>query len=451
LNIVLSAIKLFLVLGLGLIFLLGQGWLVIGPIIHGSLINQRKEIPLLQEIPLMLMSGLIINYGIVLLFQSLTNSLRVGGMTSIFGIGCFIIYYFRYHKAQILSPSTRNKWIGIALICFLFLCPILSDPLSDWDARSIWFFHAKMIYAANSIGQLAGWNHPSVDFAHADYPNLVPVLAAQVTSVMGFWNEYIPKVSLFLMLVPAVIWVFTFARKSFSFVILILLVPFSFTVWLWNGYMDGYLALYFAVAMLLLGRYTKSSRLIDLISSICCLISLLYIKNEGVVAALIGFCLIIFFHLLQKKPFRLNLSWMNWKYYFAGFIAIIPFVLWGVYKQQLNLQNDLKIGTPQTFSVLVSRLTDGSYKLILQNVFDQINGAFLLLGIISFAAVAKKKAFTKESLPALIAAGLYCLGLIIVYLLTPKDLVWQLDNSINRTMLSVNGCIFIGSYFILLE
>jgi hypothetical protein len=452
LNTVISAIKLFLLISLGLTFLLGQGWLAVGPILHGSLTIKKRNIPLIQEFPLMLMCGLIINYGMILIFQSLTISLIAGGILSIFGICCFTLYVFRYHSRQILTPSSINKWIGISFICLLFLSPILSEPLIDWDGRSIWFFHAKMIYVADTIGQSAGWQQPSVVFSAPDYPNLVPALGAQVAHVMGFWNEYIPKASLFFMLVPAVAWLFTFARRSFSFVILLLLILFSSFVdaTLYNGLMDAYFALYFSIAMLLLGRYINSSQPIDMVSSLCCLIALLYIKNEGALAALIGLCLIILMRLLKENPIRpKTFLLMKWKYYLAGIIALIPFALWSLYKQQWGLSNALGIGTTQSFLRIISRLTDGSYGLVFQDVYVQIKGALLLLGLLYFASVALNKSFVKESLPALTAAGIYCLGMIIIYLLTPYDLGYQLSSSITRTMLSVNGCIFIGSYYIL--
>jgi hypothetical protein len=400
----------------------------------------------------MLMCGLIINYGMILVFQSLTISLVAGGIISIFGICCFALSVFRDHTRQILTSSSMNKWIGISFICLLFLAPILSEPLTDWDVRSIWFFHAKMIYVADTIGQSAGWQQPSVVFSHPDYPNLVPALAAQVAHVMGFWNEYIPKASLIFMLVPAVAWLFTFARRSFSFVILLLLILFnSFGgASLYNGLMDGYFALYFSIAMLLLGRYIISSQPIDLVSSLCCLIALLYIKNEGVLAALIGLCLIIWIRLLKEKPIRpKTFFFMKWKYYLAVVIALIPFALWTLYKRQWGLSNDLGIGTTQSFLRIISRLTDGSYRLVFQGVYVQIGGALLLLGLLYFASVALNKSFVKESLPALTAAGIFCLGTIIIYLLTPYDLGWALSSSIDRTMLSVNWCIFIGCYYIL--
>lgn len=447
---VISAIKLLLLISLGLTYLLGQGWLVVGAILHGSLSTPRSNLPLIQQFPLLLMSGLVINYGMILGFQSLGISLISGCIVAIFGICCFVLYLFRCHKQQMPTFVDISKWTGIAFISVLFLSPILANPLGveAWDAHAIWFFHAKMIYAAGSIGQSADWQHPSIFFSHTDYPNLIPALAAQVTYVIGFWNEYIPKISLFFMLVPAVAWLFTFARRSFSFIILLLLIPFSLNQWVWNGYMDGYLALYFSIAMLLLGRYIHSYQSIDMISSICCLISLLYIKNEGALAALVGFCIIILVVFFQRKLPR-QIFLMDWKYYLVGLIALLPFVLWNLYKQKWHLSNDLGIGSIQSILRIISRCTDGSYKLIFQDSYKQLEGALLLLGLLYFASVAWNRSLPKESIPAFLAAGIYFGGMIIIYLSTPYELVWHLNTTIDRTMLPVNGCLFIGSYYIL--
>ena len=399
----------------------------------------------------MLVSGIIINYGIILCFQSLDISLIVECILSIFGLICFGIYTFRYYQLQTLRLSSISIWIGISFVCLIFLSPILGRPLLGWDARSIWFFHAKMIYVAGSIGRSAGWQHPLIGFSHPDYPNLIPALAAQITNMLGFWNEYIPKISLLFMLIPAVVWLFTFARRSFSFVILLLLIPFSFAPGIWNGYMDGYFALYFSIAMLLFGRYINYSRPIDLISSFCCLIAVFYIKNEGALAILTGFCsMILTYSLVKDKPDSSKQEFlMKWKYYLVGLLALIPLLLWGLYKQQWNLSNDLEIGTIQSFLRIISRLTDGSLRLIFQNVFGEIESAILLLGLLYFASVAQNESLTNESFPALIAAGIYIMGMIFIYLQTPKDLVWHLNTSIERIMLLVNGCIFVGCYFIL--
>lgn len=441
--------KLVLFISMGLTFFLGLGWLAVGPILHGSLITKKRDIPLLQQIPLILMSGIIINYGINLSFQSLRISLFVGFIFSIYGIGCFVRYIFRYQKQHIPISSSINKIIGITFLYLLFLSPILAIPLYGWDARSIWFFHAKMIYSAGSLGLSAGWQHPSIVFSHADYPKLIPVMAAQIAYIVGYWNEFIPKISLFFMLAPAILWLSTFARRSFSFIILLLTIISIFYMSVVSGYMDGILALNFSVSMLLLGRYINSFQRVDLLSTICCLISLLYIKNEGSLAGLIGFILILLLALFQGKKPSIPQFRVDWKYYLVGIIAFAPFVLWIIYKQRWHLSNDLGIGTIESFTRIISRFEDGSYKLVFHDAAQRIEGALLLFGTIYFASIAWRKTIAKESIPALLAAGIYFLAIIFIYLSTPYDLEWHLNTSLKRTMLSVNGCLFIGSYFVL--
>lgn len=439
---VVSGIKLLVLIGSGFVFLLGLGWTI-------TELYKTDHFSLSRDIPLILMSGIIFNYGLVLSFQSLQISLIVGCIISLFGVWKLMLHIFYYHRQGRLDSSFINKWTGIAFICLIYLSPIIAKPLSAWDARSIWFFHAKMIYTAGSIGQIAGWQHASVKFSHPDYPKLIPTLAAQIAFILGFWNEYIPKMSLFFMLVPAIAWLFNFSRRSFSFVTLLLLIPFSFGEWIWNGYMDGFLALYFSIAMLLLGSYMISLKSSDFISSICCLISLLYVKNEGSLAAFIGFCIATLIYFKHKKLSFLKSILSDWRIYIVSFIALAPFVLWGVYKQQWHLSNDLGVGTVQFFLRIIDRLTDGSCKLIFESSYQQLAGALMLLGVLCAASFAWNKSLPKESFPALIAALIYYLGIIIIYLGTPYDLAWHLRTSISRTMLPVSGSTFVGIYFIL--
>jgi hypothetical protein len=411
LNTAINLIKLCLLIVMGLLYLTGQGWLLVGPLLHGSLTVQRSKLPLLQIVPLVLLSGLITNYGLILALQSLKISLITGVTLSLVGLGCFLIYLVRYHLRQNIDRASISRWLGSVSICLLFLGPILVEPLKDWDARSIWFFHAKMIYYAGSLSQGSGWQYPSVAFSHVDYPDMVPAMAAQVAFLAGFWNEYLPKIALLFMLIPAVIWLFTFARRSFSFLVLLLLLPLSLDRWMWNGFMDGYLALYFALALLLFGRYVQTAQPVDLLSGVGCLMLLFNIKNEGALAVLTGLTPLFFFLLRKKKPVPLKTFLLaNGKYFLAGFMAVVPFILWTFYKSQWNLSNNLGIGTPQSFVRIIDRLKDGSYQLILQNMAQELAGALLLLGLLLVVSAAWRKPVTRECLPALISASLYCLG-----------------------------------------
>lgn len=444
-----NAIKLILLITLGVLYLAGLGWLIIGPLLHGSLINRKKEIPRFQEISLMMISGLIINYGITITLHSLKTSMIVGGILAALGIICFQVAVIPSFKQKSLSLNSFYKSGGIVLVCCMILVPIMTIPLKDWDALSIWFLHAKMIYAAGTFSQFTGWQHPSVLFSHVDYPNLVPALAAQITYLMGYWNEYLPKLSLFFVLIPAIMLLFSFFRRSFSFLFLILFIPFSFASRLSDGYMDGYLAMFFALSMLFLGKYYKENKPIDLTVSVFCLFPLLYLKNEGSLAVLAGICAILFVLLFNKNKSNLqNFFRTYWKLFLFMLVLVIPFLLWNFYKRQWGLTNDLELRSSSTFVRLMDRLNDGSYKLILDNTSYELQNGLMLLGILVAASFALKIRLPKEILPVIIGATVYCLGIMAVYLITPYDLEWHLHQSVYRTLLTTNTGIYIASYYL---
>ena len=136
--------------------------------------------------------------------------------------------------------------------------------------------------------------------------------------------------------------------------------------------MDGYIALYSAVSVLLIGRYYQERRSIDLLSAISCLVLMCNIKNEGILIGLLGAMSIIVTAMLSTtfkfRDFKNTLS-----AYRAGWLVLIisPGVLWSVvYKHKWHLMNDLQIGTLESVYRLSNRISDGvSFPLILKKTF----------------------------------------------------------------------------------
>jgi len=448
----LNLLRLIALTAGALLYLTGLGWLIIGPLLHGNLLRRKMNSFLIDELPLILLGGFILNFGILLILQKLNLSLIIGGILGVIGLFLFALYLVRNHLQKVRNPDSINKWIGAGFFVLLLSGPILSNAIYDWDARSIWFFHAKMIYFAGSIGLEAGWQDPTVVFSQLDYPKLIPSLAAQIMHIMGFWNEYLPKLSLFLVFIPPVVWLVTFARKTFSYAFLVFLLPFSFFPWLWNGYMDGLLALYFCIALLLFDRYTQEGRLIDLLSSLACALFLLYIKNEGNLALLVLLFAFALQFLISKWPLRLKFKpglIVNWRYVIIAIAALVPFVIWNIYERQWGLSSDLGLGSTESFQRLAARITDGSLSLITEKIFKYINASLMLLVVLLTSILLFKRPFVRESLPAIIATSLYVLGMGAIYLVTPHDLVWHLNNSTVRVMELANGGFTIASYMIL--
>jgi len=409
----------------------------------------------MEKIPLFLTTGLLVNHLILLLSQSLKFSL----FPAVILCSCGLVWFFMRRKKEFIFGS-RVEWFPVAAMAFIFMLyyfTILYSPLEEWDARSIWFFHSKMIWSAGSLNMEAGWNHPSLQWSHVDYPKLIPALAAQLSFVLGYWNEYAPKFSLFLLLIPAIFWIFSFYSRRFSFLFLVLVFPFGLKSFLWNGFMDGYIALYSAISMLLLGRYFQERRLIDLISAVSCLALLSNIKNEGILIAMLGVVSIAITGMLIS-----SFKWFAFKKYFSiyrmGWLIIIisPCILWSVfYKYQWHLVNDLQIGTAGAFFRMYDRLLDGtSLPFILKETFSHDESAVWLALAVFIAGIiwlTLSKRYIVSWIPALMITLAYYGCILAVYLMTPNDLIWHLGTSVQRTMLTVSSCLLAGSFFIFQE
>ena len=415
-----------------------------------KVIDTRMTKNLLKTLAILLMVGILINYGLVLIVKSISTSTLIGSIISITGLSVSAFLTLKHHRVKFPQKITIFRILGVILVLFLFFSPILTEPLSDWDARSIWFFHAKMIYSAKNIGLSAGWADPSVSFSHPDYPKLVPLMAAQITDVAGFWNEFLPKASIFMMFLPMILLIFSFGKKSLSFFFLFALIPFSFYNSLWNGYMDGLLALYLSISILLISKFFKSSEFIDLFTGLLCLSISVNIKNEGVLGTLAVIISILIFHMISKngdllKQKKIRIS----KWIFIWLPTLIPCVLWTIYGNRWGLSNDLQIGSNQSFLNIGKRIFDGSLSTILVRSYQEINGAGLILIICMTAILLWRKDVNKIIYLPLTSSLLIFLGLVTVYLSTPHDMIWHLNTSVDRTMLPVSGGILIASYFLL--
>jgi hypothetical protein len=448
LYIVISAIKLGLFLFGGTFYFIGSGWNIIFPIL--KIEDSDENLDISRIIPIVFMGGLIVNLGVSLLVQSLSLGLFIGAFLSLVGWSRFFYGLYQQSSARKIVFGSANWWIGVSFVLLLFLGRIMSTPISGWDARSIWFFHAKMIYYAKSMGLAAGWQAEASQFSHVDYPKLLSLIAAQITHIAGFWNEYLPKLALFFILIPAIMLLLRVSIWRFSFVSLFLLVPISFHNVMWNGYMDGLLALYVALAVLFLGRYLSSEHSIDLFSGILSMIVLVYLKNEGILAFLVILSLTIVFLFLQKRP-KLKDIFSSFQFKSSLFLSVglLPMLIWEVYKRYWGLSNDLEIGTNSSFIMLSTRITDGSYRFIFENFYEQLEPALLLFGIVFFAFFIWKIKFPKSAYLPLSFAFFYTIGMSLIYFLTPHDLYWHIKTSVGRTLLSANAALFIGIYFVL--
>ena len=411
-----------------------------------------------QEAALTLSVGILINYCLMLTGQPITRVFIAGTILALWGV-----LRFYTDLRTLLADRVGDYKMPVFSACFIiyvlvvYYFAIFSEPLARWDARSIWFFHAKMIWTEGALRQQTGWNHPSVAFSHPDYPKLIPTIAAQLAYLKGYWNEFLPKGSLLVMLVPLTLWVFSFRQKSVSFILLVLTFFFSLGVaWLANGLMDGYLALYCGVALLSFGRYLSERQDTDLYSGVCALGIAAGLKNEGL---LFGLCLIIALLLISPAypefTFRQVAKRIRTDSQLARILilSIAPTLMWAIYKKAWGLENDLTGDPVAGFSRLSNRLFDGfSPQYVLSYLTLRGTSLWMVIGLLAVTAiftVRQKLTLHRGALIAVTTSALYFCGLYLAYLSTPLDLTFHLFTSATRTMATASVALFVGMFFLL--
>lgn len=117
-----------------------------------------------------LVFGLLLNHFLALLLSDLKSSLVVGCTLS---VAAFIILAVVQRRR--LRTVISTQWLFLSFVLYLAcLYVVLAEPLDGWDARSIWFFHGKMIFYNASIDAGGDWTLSSIGFSHTDYPEMVP-------------------------------------------------------------------------------------------------------------------------------------------------------------------------------------------------------------------------------------------------------------------------------------
>lgn len=320
-----------------------------------------------------------------------------------------------------IKNNDSRKLLLIIFSIFIFF--ILSEPVSSWDARSIWFFHAKRIFFDNNLyAQLDNY----MSWSHNDYPPLIPAIAASITKSFNFWNEYLPRLAVLVGLFP-VLFIFEWLlqnKLAFSLWIAGLLILCKYS--LVDGYMDSMLAIYAATACLLIMKlYSESKdRFKYYIPLALTLASLPLIKNEGLLATLIFTVILIpkfkkeYMHLLPLITLILFCSFL-WRY---------PLMLSHIHNELFPPE------IPGVMERFITRLFNFQEMIIILKKIVHVLGIVFILFIVCLYKFKRNEYLTR--IPILFSVS-YIGGLIAVYIITPLDLIWHLDTSASRTLLPI--------------
>ena len=331
-----------------------------------------------------------------------------------------------------------NLFLKIFLVIILFIS--LGTPVFEWDPRSNYLFHAKRIFFDNSIFSIAD-NYAS--FSHNEYPTLAPAFASSLALLFGYWNEVFPKTSFLFMFAPPLILTYIFFKNT-SYIIFLSIVFFIIGKYLFNGWPDGLVAVYFCLSTFLMyilflsqNDFYKKKIIIYFIT-FCFFVSLTLIKNEGLALLIILFIVTLFFKLLKNEIRRDMLK------IFLLSLSFIPIILWKFfcYKNGIGVNDYINSNTLNYF---LPRIYDfENYKLI--GYFLLLNEKLLLcltFFLLSFWITKDKDIFNFVSAIFLI----YLFVLFVVFLSTPYDFYFQLNSTAARVVKSLSFLLaFFGLY-----
>lgn len=347
-----------------------------------------------------------------------------------------------YGKRRWLRRPEAARYGLLLLLLTPLIIATLYSALRYWDARSIWFYHGRLLFFDHG---LYSGNFPPPFCPHADYPKFIAVFSALTAGLSGLWNEYLPKAALMVPLAAMWLGVAGLSLRVWAKVAVLLALVLLPGASHHGGYMDGWVAVFCALGHLFFIDYglTKRNR-----SLACALISLIftaYFKNEGLPLAAISLAMMVVVGLaLRARPVMKG----AWPLALMVLLALVPVAAWRLYVQAMGLHSDLFVG--DVLQRIRVATASGAPLVIWNKVFVHFGTFWLCCASLAFNAICYGLgrfwrcpfALTGRQYLLLLAPWLtsiiYAGVLFAIYLLTPNELDWQIAYSADRVIVACN-------------
>lgn len=376
---------------------------------------------------------------------------------SVFGLIIGIIYFFLFLKADkksavshLKSPQTVSEKKRLILVAFgitfslsmvYFILISINNIHGSWDAWAIWNMRARFFFRSGEQWERA--LSASQALPHTDYPLLVPLVISKIWTCLGRDSVFIPATIAFLFTFLTVgLLVFALAYfRSMNHGLLAGLVLIGFNKFIQRGATQcadipfGFYLLATLVFFYLHGTSPAKNRgFIALAGSMTGLAA--WTKNEG----LLLICSVMVAHLTVTLPDK---GWKEYARQWAGFMAgLLPaIVLIAYFKLRLTPPNDLI--TAQSAPSVIAKLSDVSRHLTITGSFMREFFELTKIRLAIFPALAfilgrlHPNRFKNSNHLAAIVMGFMLSGYYMVYVLTPHNLVWHLNTSLERLYLQL--------------
>ena len=343
------------------------------------------------------------------------------------------------------APASWRQWLLASVLAQAVLVALVcgwrvyqAEPYGGWDGWAIWNLHARLMLRAGTEWP-ALLAEPAISWTHPDYPRLVPAAVARIWAWAGAETPAAAAVvsvafaaaglGLLLALVAA--------RRGWTIALaagLILVGTPFFVTFAPNQHADLPLASFMlaAVGLLVLAGDDRRDPRGWLFLAGACAGCAAWTKNEGLLFAL-GFALVAGSRVGRHGGGR-AVGWM------AGGLglALVPVA---VFKLGLAPDNDL-MSAP--LGPRLAQLFEGARHATILASFGRELGRFgewacppyVVMALPFVAWRSRRRLAGHERMLGLVLA-LMLAGYYGVYLTSPQDLAWHLDNSLVRLLLQL--------------
>lgn len=304
----------------------------------------------------------------------------------------------------------------------------LASPTGRWDSWAIWNRAALFLYHQSP-------HQFSPELAHPDYPVLLPSLVALGWRLVGSTSPMVPLLVGVLFGVGTLALLFGALRRWSTpriamLLVSVLLVTQGFVAYSTAQYADVPLGFFILLAnvCLLLFQREASHRTLWMLAAGLAAGAALHTKNEGALFVLVLLVYLGYDALRQGS--------IPWKPLLAFAAGLLPYALvYLFFKFTLAPPNDILSGAAE--SDLLGKILDPGRYVTIASYFVRYGGLKILLALLAAVLLLQHEDAKFALHPVWLQVVLLLLGYMAVYVITPKDLAWHLETSMQRLILHI--------------
>jgi len=316
-----------------------------------------------------------------------------------------------------------------------FSVHVVLQPHGEWDAWAVWNLRARALL--RGAPDWAGIFSPDIGWSSPDYPLLVPLTIARLWVYTGTESTTVPilvAATFFVASIATMIVSVGEARGWTSGLLggAVLLV--SRTSVFHNGCQcgDGPLAFFILVAVCsaVVAHHACDSGRLFLVSGLASGLAA-WTKNEGIVVL----ALVALFVALFRD------TWAPRRWASFALAAALPVLAVGFFKLRLAGTSNYLFG-PGAIPAMSAKLADtarwsivlGSFAHLIPRWGDIPGGALLSAAVVVAATGRADRESLARALPALASISALTIAYMVVYVVTPLPLEWQIAVSLSRLL-----------------